>query len=54
VEQILESPYYLIGTVEAICERLLEQRERHHISHISIFQSDTRAFAPIVARLAGK
>jgi probable F420-dependent oxidoreductase len=54
VEQILDSPYYLVGTVDAIVEKLLEQRERHRISHISIFQSDTTAFAPVVARLAGK
>jgi probable F420-dependent oxidoreductase len=54
VEQILASPYYLIGSVDAVVEKLLELRERHHISHISIFEWDTAAFAPVVARLAGK
>jgi hypothetical protein len=54
VEQILASPYYLIGSVDTIIEKLLEQRERHQISHISVFEWDTAAFAPVVARLAGK
>lgn len=53
VEHILDSPYYLIGTVDAIVERLVSLRERLHVSHFTIFESDTTAFAPVVARLAG-
>jgi len=53
VEHILASPYYLIGTVDAIVEKLVGLRERHHVSHFTIFESDTAAFAPVVARLAG-
>ncbi|SRR5712691_4362885 len=52
VDHILESPYFLIGTVDAIVDKLLEQRERHGVSYISVFPSD--AFAPVVARLGGK
>jgi len=54
VDQILASPYFLIGTVDAIVDKLLEQRERCGISYISVFQADTTTFAPVVARLAGK
>lgn len=54
VDHILESPYYLIGTLDAIVDKLLEQRDRHCISYISVFPSDTNTFAPVVARLAGK
>ncbi len=54
VDQILESPYFLIGSINAIIEKLHELRERHGISYISAFPSDTEKFAPIVARLAGK
>ena len=54
VEHILDSPYYLIGTVDAIGETLLSLRERHHVTHFTIFESDTAAFAPVVARLAGR
>ncbi len=54
VDQILQSPYYLIGTLDAIVAKLLEQRDRHGISYISVFPSDTNTLAPVVARLAGK
>jgi hypothetical protein len=54
VEQVLESPYFLIGSINAIVDKVLELRERHHISYISVFPSDTNAFAAVVARLSGK
>jgi probable F420-dependent oxidoreductase len=54
VEQILQSPYHLIGTVDAIVDTLLEQRQRYGFSYYSVFPSDTATFAPVVARLAGK
>ena len=54
VENVLESPYFLIGSVEAIVDKLVEQRQRLGISYISVFPADTEAFAPVVARLAGK
>ena len=54
VDQILASPYFLIGSINAIVEKLLELRERHGISYISVFPSNTETFAPVVARLAGQ
>jgi probable F420-dependent oxidoreductase len=53
-EQVLASPYFLIGSVNAIVERLEELRERFGVSHISVFSDDAEAFAPVVARLAGR
>jgi hypothetical protein len=53
VEQVLASPYFLIGSVDAIVECLVAQRERYGISYISVFPPDMEAFAPVVARLAG-
>jgi len=52
-EQILASPYYLIGSVEQIVERLHELRERYGVSYFSVFPKEREALAPIVARLAG-
>ncbi len=52
-EHALASPYYLIGSVDAICDRLVELRERFGISYFKIFPRNTTGFAPIVARLAG-
>ena len=43
---------FSIGTVDAIVDKLVERRERFGISHISVFEADAHAFAPVVARLA--
>ena len=52
-EQILASPYFLIGSIEGIVERLQELRERFGITYFSVFPQDVEALAPVVARLAG-
>jgi probable F420-dependent oxidoreductase len=52
-DHILASPYYLIGSVDAIVDQLVEQRKRTGISYIEVLPPDTTAFAPVVARLAG-
>jgi hypothetical protein len=51
---VLASPCVLIGSIDAIVEKLLEQRERHGFSYLSVFPPDTETVAPVVARLAGK
>jgi probable F420-dependent oxidoreductase len=53
-EEILESPYVLIGTIEEIVEALRARRERWSISYCVIFEPYIDAFAPVVARLAGR
>ncbi len=53
VDQVLESPYFLIGSIDAIVDKAFELRQRHGISYISVFPSDTETFAPVVARLKG-
>lgn len=53
-EQVLASPYFLLGSVERIVEGLLALRERHGISYLSFFPGDVDTFAPVVARLAGR
>jgi len=59
VDQILESPYFLIGTVEQIVEDLQARRERFGISYITLFPgfpgmlNPMVPFSPVVARLAG-
>ena len=53
-EQVLKSVVHLIGSIEAIIERLIELRERFGISYITVFPVDAEAFAPVVARLKGR
>jgi hypothetical protein len=52
-DQVLASPYFLVGTLAAILEQVQALRERHGISYLAIFPSDVTTFAPVVAQLAG-
>jgi probable F420-dependent oxidoreductase len=51
-DEILASPYVMIGTAEAIVEALHARRERWDISYYVIQEPYLDAVAPIVARLA--
>jgi probable F420-dependent oxidoreductase len=53
-DDILASPYVLIGSVEQIIEDLSARRKRWDISYYIIFEPYVDVFAPVVARLAGK
>jgi probable F420-dependent oxidoreductase len=53
-DDILQSPYVLIGPVDQIVEDLQARRERWGISYYVIFEPYVDALAPVVARLAGK
>jgi hypothetical protein len=53
-EEILQSPYVLIGTVDQLVEDLQARRARWGISYYVIFEPYMEAFAPIVARLADR
>jgi len=53
-EEILQSPYVLIGTVDQMVEDLQVRRERWGISYYVVFEPYMDAFAPVVARLAGR
>jgi probable F420-dependent oxidoreductase len=53
-EDILQSPYVLIGTADQMIEDLRARRERWGISYYVVFEPYMEAFAPVVAALAGK
>jgi len=53
-EDILESPHVLAGTVEQMVGDLQARRRRWGISYYLIFEAGMDAFAPVVARLAGR
>lgn len=52
-EVVLESIYFLVGTVDAIVEEIQMWRERFGISYVTVMEELSDAFAPVVARLAG-
>ncbi|MEZ4621330.1 MAG: TIGR03621 family F420-dependent LLM class oxidoreductase [Caldilineaceae bacterium] len=53
VDQALEMPVSLFGTVDEMAEQLIQRRERYGFSYIVLMQGMVD-FAPVVARLAGK
>lgn len=52
-EEFEEHPHALIGTIDAICDRIVERRERYGISYVTFGAAVMEAVAPIVARLCG-
>lgn len=53
LEHVLGSPYFLIGSADAIVEQLLAQRTTYGLSYFVVYPEDFDAFAPVVARLRG-
>jgi probable F420-dependent oxidoreductase len=57
-KDILSHPHCLIGSVNFICDELQRRREAYGISYIAVLDDGqnnmVEAFAPVVARLAGK
>jgi probable F420-dependent oxidoreductase len=52
-EEVLETPYLLVGTIEQIVDSLQARRERLGISYYVVFEPALEAFAAVVTRLAG-
>jgi len=52
-EELLESPYVLLGTADQIADDLRARRQRWGISYYVVFEPYLEAFAPVIARLAG-
>ena len=53
-DEILQSPYVLIGTVDQMVDDLQARRDRWGFSYYVVQEPYLEAFAPVVARLAGK
>jgi probable F420-dependent oxidoreductase len=52
-EDVLETPFLILGTVEQIVETLQARRERWGFSYHVVWDTLAEAMAPVVARLAG-
>jgi hypothetical protein len=50
-EDVLDSPFFLLGSVGEIVERLHERRDRWGYSYYTIPQSAARSFSPVLERL---
>jgi probable F420-dependent oxidoreductase len=54
VEEILEAPFVLIGTVDEMVDTLHARRERWGVSYFVTFEPYLETLAPIVVKLTGK
>ena len=52
VEQIEGMAFFLLGTLDEMVAQVHALRAEHGVTHISVFQQDFDAMAPVVARLA--
>jgi hypothetical protein len=52
-EAALESSVACAGTVEEVCDLLVQRREEWGVSYVVFGEDQFEAFAPVVARLAG-
>lgn len=48
VDEALETPYLLLGTVAQIADQLRAHRERYGFSYITVHQGYAEAFAPVI------
>jgi len=53
VEDILDSPFVLLGSIDEIVAQLVAHRLRWGISYCVVFEAVADAFAPVVERLTG-
>ncbi len=53
IDEARATPHALIGSVDEICDQLVERRERWGITRIGLSQDQLLPFAPVVRRLAG-
>jgi probable F420-dependent oxidoreductase len=51
--EVLQTPHFLIGTVEQIIEDLQARRERFGISYVIVPDEAAQSLAPVVERLTG-
>lgn len=54
LEQALELPILLVGTLEEIVTQVLTQRERYGFSYLTVLEPYMEAFAPVMAELKGR
>ncbi|MCI0687911.1 MAG: hypothetical protein L0Y54_11835 [Sporichthyaceae bacterium] len=51
VDQALETPFLLIGTVDEMADQVTRNRERYGFSYLTVHDPNLEAFAPVIQRL---
>lgn len=50
-QQVLDSPFLLLGTADELAQELVERRERYGFSYYVVFEPAMEAFSEVVAKL---
>ncbi len=53
-DEFASHPHAFFGSVEQICELLIERRERFGVSYVTVAQRHLDEFAPVIAAMAGR
>jgi hypothetical protein len=53
IDDLLDTPQLLFGTVAEIVDQLESRRNRYGFSYITVFEAELAKFAPIVQALSG-
>lgn len=53
-DDVLSTPYLMIGSLDTLVDRLVEQRERWGFSHYTVRQDALGQVEPVIAALAGR
>ncbi len=54
VDDLLDSPFLLLGTHQQMVEQLVERRERFGVSYVAVFEPAHVDLTPVVEQLAGR
>lgn len=50
-DEVLETPFLLIGTIDEMAAQLLDHRERYGFSYLTVHEPFVTTFAPVIERL---
>ena len=53
-DEFASHPHAFFGSVEQVCELLLERRERFGVSYVTVAQRHLDEFGPVIAAMAGR
>jgi hypothetical protein len=51
VDEVLETPFLLIGTIDEMAEQVIRNRERYGFTYLTVHDPYMEAFAPVIERL---
>jgi alkanesulfonate monooxygenase SsuD/methylene tetrahydromethanopterin reductase-like flavin-dependent oxidoreductase (luciferase family) len=53
VDQVLDLPISLVGTLDELAEQVLARRERYGFTYLTVLEPYMEAFAPVMERVRG-